>query len=79
MNDKEMTNKTPSTPDSVREQIEENARRLDAIYESVEKTRKYFMASMIISIVVFVLPLIAAVILIPMFLDSYLGQFQGLL
>jgi hypothetical protein len=37
------------------------------------------MASMIISIVVFVLPLIAAVILIPMFLDSYLGQFQGLL
>ena len=79
MNDKKMTNKTPSTPDSVREQIEENARRLDAIYESVEKTRKYFMASMIISIVVFVLPLIAAVILIPMFLDSYLGQFQGLL
>ena len=79
MNDKKMTNKTPSTPDSVRQQIEENARRLDAIYESVEKTRKYFMASMIISIVVFVLPLIAAVILIPMFLDSYLGQFQGLL
>ena len=79
MNDKKMTNKTPPHPESVREQIEENARRLDAIYESVEKTRKYFMASMIISIVVFVLPLIAAVILIPMFLDSYLGQFQGLL
>jgi TRAP-type mannitol/chloroaromatic compound transport system permease small subunit len=78
MNKKE-TNETPPHPESVREQIEENARRLDAIYESVEKTRKYFMASMIISIVVFVLPLIAAVILIPMFLDSYLGQFQGLL
>jgi len=79
MNDKEMTNKTPSTPDSVREQIEENARRLDAIYESVEKTRKYFMVSMIVSIAMVVIPLIAAVILIPMFLDSYLGQFQGLL
>ena len=79
MNDKEMTNKTPSTPDSVREQIEGNARRLDAIYESVEKTRKYFMVSMIVSIAMVVIPLIAAVILIPMFLDSYLGQFQGLL
>jgi len=78
MNKKE-TNETPPHPESVREQIEENARRLDAIYESVEKTRKYFVVSMIVSIAMVVIPLIAAVILIPMFLDSYLGQFQGLL
>lgn len=77
--DKEKTNETPPHSDGVRQQIAENAARLDAIYESVEKTRTYFKASLIISIVVFVLPLIAAIILIPMFLDSYLGQFQGLL
>ncbi|MEX2515144.1 MAG: hypothetical protein WD335_03375 [Candidatus Paceibacterota bacterium] len=79
MNEAHQSNETPPSPGSVREQIAANARRLDDIYQSVEKTRKYFLISMIVSIAMVVIPLIAAVILIPMFLDSYLGQFQGLL
>jgi len=60
-------------PDDLHAQVEENAVRLDYIYESVEKTRKYFLASMIINIVVFVIPLVIAVFVVPQFIDSYLG------
>lgn len=63
---------------NVRKQVAENADRLKKIHESVEKTRKYFLVTMIFSIVVFILPLIAAAFIVPMFLDSYLGQLQGL-
>lgn len=48
-------------------------KKLDAIYVSVEKTRKYFKWTMIISIVVIVLPLIGLLFAIPAFLSSYSG------
>lgn len=46
-------------------------KKLDAIYVSVEKTRKYFKWTMIISIVVIVLPLIGLLFAIPAFLKSF--------
>lgn len=46
-------------------------KKLDAIFVSVEKTRKYFKWTMIITIVVIVLPLIGLVFAIPAFLNSY--------
>jgi len=48
-------------------------KKLDAIFVSVEKTRKYFKWTMIISIVVIVLPLIGLLFAIPKFLSSYNG------
>jgi hypothetical protein len=51
--------------------INDNTARLDAIYKSVEKTRKYFLWTMIGTIVAFVLPLIGLMFAIPAFLDSY--------
>lgn len=48
-------------------------KKLDAIFVSVEKTRKYFKWTMIITIVVIVLPLIGLVFAIPAFLSSYSG------
>lgn len=50
--------------------IEENNKKIDAVYESVEKTRKYFFWSAIINILVFVLPLIGLILIIPWFLGT---------
>lgn len=61
------------------EKIKEQDARLDAIWKSVEKTRKYFLAVMWISIILFVLPLIGFIFVIPRFLDTYLGSFNSLL
>jgi type IV secretory pathway component VirB8 len=53
--------------------------KIDKIYKSVEKTRKYFFWTMVISIVVVVLPAIGLVFVIPFFLNSYVGGIQSLM
>lgn len=45
--------------------------KIDAIFVSVEKTRKYFLWTGIITGALFVLPLIGLVFAIPTFLSSY--------
>jgi len=64
---------------------EETQKRLDAqdelllkIYTSVEKTRKYFMWTLIATLIMFVLPLIGLVFVIPQFINSYIGGLGGL-
>ena len=52
--------------------------KVDAIYISVEKTRKYFMWTMIITLALFILPLLGLVFAIPAFLSSYGTALQGL-
>jgi hypothetical protein len=54
-------------------------RKLDAIYVSVEKTRKYFLWTMIASIVMFVLPLLGIMIAIPWLLSTLSEAYSGLL
>lgn len=54
-------------------------KKLDAIYVSVEKTRKYFLWTMIGSVVMFVLPLIGIMIAIPWLLSTLSGAYSGLL
>ncbi|HQB85050.1 MAG: hypothetical protein BWY34_00268 [Parcubacteria group bacterium ADurb.Bin247] len=46
--------------------------KLDAIYKSTEKTRKYFLASMIVTVVMIVLPLLGLIIIIPRVISSYM-------
>ena len=55
------------TLDLVRKQDE----KIDAIYKSVEKTRKYILIVTIATVVVFVLPLIGLMFAIPSFISSY--------
>lgn len=50
--------------------IDENNKKIDAVYDSVEKTRKYFLWSAAINILVFILPLIGLVLIIPWFLST---------
>jgi uncharacterized membrane-anchored protein len=51
--------------------------KIDAIYVSVEKTRNYFKLTMIITVALFVLPLVGLVFAIPAFLSSYGAMVQG--
>lgn len=48
--------------------LEEQEKKIDAIYISVEKTRKYILWTVIATVVMFVLPLIGLVLLIPTYL-----------
>jgi type IV secretory pathway component VirB8 len=50
--------------------LEEQEKKIDAIFVSVERTRKYFMWTLIISVAVIVLPLIGVAALLPTLLNS---------
>lgn len=58
--------------------FEEQDKKLEQIYRSVEKTRKYFLWITIISLSLFILPLIGLVFVIPQFLNIYSGANLGL-
>ncbi len=58
--------------------LEKNDQKLDEIYKSVEKTRKYFLWTLIITLAVFILPLIALAFVIPSFLSTYTDTLNGL-
>ena len=58
--------------------VEAQNAKLDAIYESVEKTRKYFLTAMWISIIMVALPFVALLFAVPAFLNTY-SSLEGLL
>lgn len=45
--------------------------KVDAMYASVEKLRKYFLWTGVITLILFILPLIGLLFAIPSFLSSY--------
>lgn len=51
--------------------------KVDKIFISSEKTRKYFLWMLIVTLVLFILPLIGLVFVIPSLLDTYssIGNF----
>jgi len=55
----------------IQKKLEEQDQKLNLIFISVEKIRRYFLAVLIVSLVVFVLPLIGLVFAIPAFLNNY--------
>ncbi len=52
--------------------------KVDQIFISVEKTRKYFLWTMIITVALFVLPIVGLMFAIPSFLGSYTQSIQTL-
>lgn len=50
--------------------FEEQDKKLDAIYKSAEKTRKYFLFTLIISAIFIILPFFGLIFVIPMFLRT---------
>lgn len=63
----------------IQNKLKEQDEKLDAIYKSVEKTRKYFLIIIWITVIAFVLPLIAMIFVVPSFMSSYMGSIDGLL
>jgi type IV secretory pathway component VirB8 len=61
---------------STDEKLELLNKKVDSIYESVEKTRKYFFWTMIITVALIVIPLIGLTFAIPSFLSNYANPIQ---
>lgn len=59
--------------------LAELSQKLDAVYVSVEKTRKYLLWTLIGTVVAFVLPLIAALFIVPSFLSQYSATLNSLI
>lgn len=59
--------------EDILKKLEEQDTKLEEIRRSVEKMRKYFLWTLIISIAVVLLPLIGLVFVIPNFLSMYGG------
>ena len=55
----------------LRGKLAELEKKIDAVYISAEKTRKYFLTTMIVTLVLFVVPLIGLFFAIPSFLSTY--------
>jgi hypothetical protein len=51
--------------------LEAIEKKLDAVYKSAETTRKYFLWVVIISVALFILPLIGLLFAIPSALSTY--------
>jgi len=64
--------------DEILKKLEELEHKIDTVYKSAEKTRKYFMWTLILSIVFLVLPFIALLFVIPQFLST-IGGYSDLL
>ena len=64
--------------EEIKRRLDAQAELLEKIYRSTEKTRKYFLWTMIISVVIFVLPLISLVFVIPKFISTYASMLEGL-
>lgn len=58
--------------------IEDQQQKIDQIYISVEKTRKYLYWTMVATIVFFVLPLIVMIFALPAMIASYTSTLSGL-
>lgn len=63
----------------IKEILKGQDEKINAIYTSVEKTRKYFLWIFWLTIIAVVLPVIGLVFAIPAFLKSYMSSFEGLL
>lgn len=55
----------------LQKKIEEQGIKIDAIYKSVEKTRKYFLTMIWITVLGVVIPMIGLAFAIPSFLSNY--------
>lgn len=60
-------------------ELERLEAKIDAIYVSVEKTRKYFLIITWITVALVVLPAIGLLLAIPAFINSYTTNLNGLI
>ena len=57
--------------EEILKKIEEQDKKLNEIYKSVETTRKYFLYALVIAVAAIIFPLIGLLLIIPKFLSIY--------
>jgi hypothetical protein len=62
----------------IKQLLDEQQKKIDAIYVSVEKTRKYMLWTIIATVALFVLPLLAAAFILPSAISSYTSTLTDL-
>lgn len=55
----------------LKQRLDELEKKLDATFQSAEKTRKYFLTALIATLVAFILPIIGLIFAIPQFISLY--------
>ncbi len=65
--------------EKILQKLEEQEKKINAIYKSVESARKIFLVTLIITIVTFVLPLIGLIFVIPWAMSVLGDAYGGLL
>ena len=71
---------SPETKElSIEEQLAMQQHALTKIYKSVEQTRKIMLWTGIVTIAMFVLPLIGILIVLPRFINTITSTYSGLL
>jgi hypothetical protein len=63
--------------EEIKKQLDAQGARIEEIYKSVEKTRKYFVWIFWITIIAFVIPLIGLAFAIPSFMSGYVNTLSG--
>ena len=63
----------------IQKKLEEQDAQLNAIFVSVEKTRKYFLVIIWITIIAVVVPAVGLLFAIPKFIETYTTSIEGLL
>ena len=64
--------------EEIKLQLQKQQQLLDQIFASVEKTRKYFLWTMVATILLFIIPLIIFIFALPSFLGNLTGGANGL-
>lgn len=64
--------------EEVLKKLEQQQIKIDAMYASVEKLRKYFLWTLIITVATIVLPLVAAMIILPTMINTFMNSYSGL-
>ena len=61
----------------LQKKLDEQAVKIDAIYKTVEKTRKYFLTIIWVTVIAVVLPIIGLMFFIPSFISNYTSNVNG--
>ena len=61
----------------IKNKLDEQALKIDAIFVSVEKSRKYFLVTMWITALAIILPMIGLAFMGPSFVNSYTEAMQA--
>ena len=63
--------------EELKKKIEEQALKIDAIYKSVEKTRKYLLIIIWVTVIAVIIPIIGLIFAIPSFMTNYVNVLGG--